>query len=191
MAQPGRAGNADEVELGRRIRGARRERGRSLREIAEVAGVSESFLSQVERGVASPSVQSLRRIAAALSVPVVTLLAGPESSGRVVRAGERRRMLDRRGHWVDEFLTPISARRLQVNMTLIEPGFGEPEPYTHNSDEECVVVLEGRLEFETDGERYDLAEGDALLLDPRLPHAFTNPGPDQCRVLWVMTPPSW
>jgi mannose-6-phosphate isomerase-like protein (cupin superfamily) len=44
---------------------------------------------------------------------------------------------------------------------------------------------------ETNGERHELETGDALLIDPRLPHAFFNPGPDQARVIWVMSPPSW
>jgi mannose-6-phosphate isomerase-like protein (cupin superfamily) len=41
------------------------------------------------------------------------------------------------------------------------------------------------------GASFELDEGDALLINPRLPHSFMNPGPDDTRVLWVMTPPSW
>src|SRR3954463_14270783 len=57
-----------EVDVGERLRDIRRLRRATLRAIAERAGVSESFLSQVERGRASASVASLRRIAGALGV---------------------------------------------------------------------------------------------------------------------------
>jgi transcriptional regulator with XRE-family HTH domain len=83
----------DDRELGRRIRSLREEKGLSLRAVAEGAGVSESFLSQVERSVASPSVASLRRIAEALGESLASFFAGPGGAGRLVRVGDRRRMV--------------------------------------------------------------------------------------------------
>ena len=62
-----------EVDVGERLRSIRRLRRATLRTIAERAGVSESFLSQVERGKASASIGSLRRIANALGVAVAYL----------------------------------------------------------------------------------------------------------------------
>jgi transcriptional regulator with XRE-family HTH domain len=180
------------TELGQRIRSVRIERGLSLREVGNAAGVSESFVSQVERGLASPSVLSLRRIAQALDVETAELLvADGATSGYLVRARDRGRFHDPRREWVDEFLTPRSARKLQINMTEISAGHGITEPYSHDSDEECILVLEGRLTMTANGDRYELEDGDALLINPRLPHSFLNPGPDRARVLWVMTPPSW
>src|SRR5262245_46627956 len=55
-----------EVDLGARIRALRLARGATLRELSAQAGVTESFLSQVERGVASPSIATVQRIARAL-----------------------------------------------------------------------------------------------------------------------------
>ena len=58
---------ADEIPIGRSLREARRRRGLTLKAVAEEAGVTESFLSQVERDIASPSIATLRRIAVALA----------------------------------------------------------------------------------------------------------------------------
>jgi transcriptional regulator with XRE-family HTH domain len=180
-----------ESELGQRIRDARQALGLSLRTVGDAAGISQSFLSQVERGVASPSVAALVRIADAVGRPVAALLAGSDPAQRLVRAADRRRLVHPRKRWVDEFLTPPAARRLQVNLTVIEPGFDSEQPHEHASDEECVIVLEGQARIGVNGEYFDLAEGDALLLDPRLPHSFANPGDVPARVLWIMTPPSY
>jgi predicted transcriptional regulator len=50
----------DAVELGAIIRERRHAQGMSLSQLAEQAGVSTSFVSQVERGVANPTLSSLK-----------------------------------------------------------------------------------------------------------------------------------
>jgi transcriptional regulator with XRE-family HTH domain len=183
---------AEEPELGRRMRELRESAGLSLRTVAVAADVSESFLSQVERGVASPSVASLRRIAAALGESVGSFFQGPGGAGKVVRVSERRRLVHPQRRWEDVLLTPRESKRLQVILSTIEPGAGSgKEPYAHDSDEECVVVLKGRMDFWVDGERFALSEGDSLLFESRRPHRNRNPGPTKAEVLWVITPPSY
>jgi transcriptional regulator with XRE-family HTH domain len=178
--------------LGGQIRSLRERKGLSLRTVADAAGVSESFLSQVERGVASPSVASLRRVAEALGESVGALFDGPALQGKIVRVPERRRLVHPQRQWEDVLLTPASSRRLQVILSTIEADAGSgDEPYSHESDEECVVVLKGRLEFWVGEERFDLDEGDSLTFESRQPHRNRNPGPGKAEVLWVLTPPSY
>jgi transcriptional regulator with XRE-family HTH domain len=176
-------------ELGQRIRELRRAKGIILRDAAERAGVSESFLSQVERGLANPSVASLRRIAEALREPVASLFVGEESAGMVVRAGERRRMAHPRQAYSDYLLTPPTARKLQIIQSVIGPGKGSgKEPYSHPADEECVIIVEGELDVTVAGETHSLEKGDCLLIDPRQEHGFHNPTGEATTVLWVMSP---
>jgi mannose-6-phosphate isomerase-like protein (cupin superfamily) len=79
-----------------------------------------------------------------------------------------------------------------VILSTIEPGAGSgPESYAHDSDEECVVVLGGRLEFWVEEERFELQHGDALLFESRRPHRNRNPGPGSAEVLWIITPPNY
>jgi len=61
--------------LGNFIRTQRRLANLTLREMAELAKVSNPYLSQVERGLHEPSVRVLRSIAAALNMSAETLLA--------------------------------------------------------------------------------------------------------------------
>src|SRR6476646_9878763 len=82
-----------EVDLGARIRARRLARHETLRELAAEAAVTESFLSQVERGVASPSIASVQRIARALDTSIAELFAADESAGIVVRLRDRRRVV--------------------------------------------------------------------------------------------------
>jgi transcriptional regulator with XRE-family HTH domain len=183
---------AEELDLGRKVRELREARGLSLKALAERAGVSESFVSQVERGVANPSVASLRRLAQALDASVGSLFQGPPTNSRVVRSNERARFTHPSRGWEDFLVTPRDAKRLQVIVSMIEAGEGSgDEPYAHDSDEECVVVLKGNLEFRVGTDEYLLGEGDSLLFESRIPHWNRNPGPSKAEVMWISTPPSY
>ena len=181
-----------EVDLGARIRALRVRRGATLRQLADQASVTESFLSQVERGVASPSIASVQRIARALGQSIAQLFAADEASSSVVRVRERRRIVYQGLGAVDEFLTRATDGKLQVILSTIEPGGGTgDEAYTHESDEEVVVVLEGSLDLWVGGEHCRLEAGDAVTHSSRVPHRNTNPGPGVARVLFCITPPSF
>jgi transcriptional regulator with XRE-family HTH domain len=181
-----------EVDLGARIRALRLARHLTLRRLAADAGVTESFLSQVERGVAAPSIASVQRIARALGQSIAELFAADERAGIVVRARDRRRVVYQGLGAIDEFLTRATDGRLQVIMSTIEPGGGTgDEAYTHESDEEVVVVLEGSLDLWVGPEHFRLEAGDAVTHSSRLPHRNTNPGPGVARILFCITPPSF
>jgi mannose-6-phosphate isomerase-like protein (cupin superfamily) len=111
---------------------------------------------------------------------------------RVVRRGERRQFVHPKRQWRDYLLTPNLTGKLQVILSIIEPGGGSgEEPYAHDSDEECVLVLRGRLEFSVGVDSYLLEEGDSIVFESRTPHRNRNPGPGQAEVLWITTPPSY
>jgi transcriptional regulator with XRE-family HTH domain len=192
MLQKSDLGTADELRLGQRLRQLRRDRHLTLRALAERAGMTESFLSQVEREVASPSIASVQRIARALGLSIAELFAEQPSPGRVVRREARRRVAYPGLGAVDEFLTAGHDGRLQVILSTIGPGGGTgDEAYAHDSDEEVVIVLDGSLELWVADEHYVLREGDTITHDSRLPHRNRNPGEVPARVLFCMTPPSF
>jgi transcriptional regulator with XRE-family HTH domain len=183
---------ATELQLGARIRVLRQARHLTLRDVAERSGVTESFLSQVERDVTSPSIATVQRIARALDVAIAQLFAEEPETGRVVRREARRRIEYPGLRAVDEFLTANMAGRLQVILSTIQPGGGTgAEPYTHDSDEEVVVVLSGVLDLWVSDEHYVLREGDAITFPSRLPHWNANHGDRPATVLFCLTPPSF
>ena len=77
------------MRIGKRVRELRNENELSLRELGKRAGVTASFLSQVENDQVSPSLNSLQSIATALNVPMFSLL-NDTPNGNVVRGDEAR-----------------------------------------------------------------------------------------------------
>lgn len=178
--------------IGRRLREVRRQRHITLKQVAEAAEVSESFISQVERGAANPSVATLGRIADFLGETIGSLFLGDGATGTVVRARERRRMNLPSRVEEEYLLTPPSAKQIQVFYAVIsEGGNSGDEPYSHGGEEECVIVVSGQLIMGTNGRRHHLETGDSLLLDPRLPHSYHNPGPGPATTIWVVSPPGY
>lgn len=181
-----------QIELGERLRGMRTTRRLSLRHVAERSGLTASFISQVERGRASPSIASLGRLAAVLEVSVAKLFEPAPRTGRLVRRDERRTIRLRGLGEVDEYVTADQAGMLQVALTTFEVGGRSAEqPFVHESNEECVLVLEGQLEVVVGEDRYLLEVGDAVTYSPQTAHLARNVGPAPARAIFVLTPPSF
>jgi DNA-binding XRE family transcriptional regulator len=75
--------------LGRRLRAAREERGGRLVDVAERAGISPQYLSEIERGRKEPSSEMIAAVTGALGVDLASLLLGIAGDVRQVRGGIR------------------------------------------------------------------------------------------------------
>ena len=177
---------SEDEHVGARVREIRRTHRLSARELASRAGVSAAYLSRLENGRLSPTVSTLTRIMRAMGEPVSNAFGDRDLNGPVVRVQDRR-VIRERG--VDDYLlSPTRSGRLEVLETVIQPGGDSGDAYSHPGHEECVVVLEGAFRMWVNGAEYDLTPGDAITFPCRLPHRWKNPGRDETRVLWVLTP---
>jgi len=102
------------MELGNRLRARRQELGLSLRELAERVGLTASFLSQIERDLASPSIESLRKISNALEVPIFHFLVEPDAKSPVVRRGERALLKLPDSNLTYQLMTPDLNRKMEA-----------------------------------------------------------------------------
>ena len=182
-----------DVDVGDRLRAIRKLRRVTLRTVAERAELSESFLSQVERGRANASVASLKRIAAALGVNVADLF---EPNGKPSRA----RVLLRESRPALTFgtlgrkymLTPRPLEHLQVIVGELDAGGSTgDEPYTHGDSEELLVVVDGSVHLQLGTEVFELRTGDSIDYRSSTPHRLTNAGDGTAEVMWIISPPSY
>lgn len=164
-----------------------------MKDVAEASGLTESFISQVERDSVNPSVASLLRITAALGVHIADLFDKVvQPNGRVVRRSQRSRLLYPGLASTDALLSPNLQGKLQVTWAESDPdGSSGDQPYTHPGDEECIVVVKGTLEVCVGEERYVLHAGDAITFESRTPHQWKNVGRGRMEAIWIVTPPSY
>jgi len=180
------------LELGERLRAVRQLRRLTLREVATAAGVSESFVSQLERGRSSASVATLQRLAAAVGIEISDLFAAePQAGPRVLRREERQQL--EWGHLGRKaLLTPKPFHSLEVVAAAFDPGGSTgDEPYTHGDSEELLLVLAGRVQLQLGSELLDLSTGDSVNYRSSTAHRVSNPGAEPAEVLFVIRPPSY
>jgi transcriptional regulator with XRE-family HTH domain len=176
--------------LGARVRKLRQERGLTLKALGAQAGLSHPFLSQLERGLARPSLGSIERIAGALGVPVTELWADNSAPARprVVRHGEARQ-IDHELAGSPGGLREISPLGEALSVHEWTGGSRRwPNESVALAGQALVFVIRGSLEVEVGGDVHALAEGDALLFDGRLPHRMRRTGGPATRALVVVTP---
>lgn len=193
IAKSTEAGAPSEIDVGARLRAIRHLRRATLKSVAERANLSESFLSQIERGKASASVASLTRIAAVLGVTVADLfeLHSARADPRVLRRAARPTLGF--GNRARKYLlTPRPLENLEVFTAEFVPGGSTgDEPYTHGESEELVVVLGGRIQLQLGERLFELEQGDSIEYLSSTPHRVVNAGDEVAEVMWVISPPSY
>lgn len=180
----------EDADLGLRIATFRQLRGMSLRALAAEAGVSSSFLSQLERGQTNASIASLRKIASALGVTPAQLLdSGAGHTRGVLKAKDRPHIpLDGAEKYVFA-LPPL--RNLEIYSGVFNPrGSTGAEPYEHGNSQEVLIVISGRIVLELGDERYELDKSDSIEFLSSVPHRVVNESGDTAEVLWICSPPT-
>ena len=179
-------------QVGRRLRSARRRRGLTLAALASRAGMSESFLSQLERGLTGASLDSLQRLTQALEMRVGDLFEASEVDSPRVLHAEQRPIMELWHLGAKTLLTPRWSEDLEVLICRLGPeGSTGDEPYTHGDSDELFLVLEGVVDLELDGRLHRMTTSDSITYRSSVPHRVINRGDGDAEGLWAISPPSF
>lgn len=189
------------MNVGERIKRVRREKGLTLKAVETLSGVSAAHLSEIERGVTSPTMGSLLRIARALAKSIAYFLEENELGEiSLVNAKDRvRESIGARGSasnskstrssaLIERLTIGIPGGRLHARRVELPVDCGyRTQAHTH-SGFEAIVVLRGRVLARAGESAVELAEGDAIHFDASLPHAYSNASRSESAVLvWIAT----
>ncbi len=175
--------------IGARIRALRLRKGMTIPVLAQLAGLSPGFVSQVETGKASLSLDSLGRIAEALGLCTGDLLEAPPAP-RIVRARCRPRVRWGSSPEVEYLAPPVEANQLQGALLRLQPG-GLAGGCDHaHPGQELLWVLSGTVRLLQGGHEIELTDGDSALLEGRVPHTYEAVGAEEAQFLVVTVPPA-
>lgn len=177
-------------QLGQFVSQFRKLRGLSVRGLASAAGVSSSFVSQLENGRTNASVASLRKLASALGVTPAELLDGKNGHTRGILRADDRPHLPLNG--ADKYVVSMPPmRNLEVYAGHFEPGGSTgDEAYVHGNAQEIIVVTTGTIVVQLAGEDYILHRNDSIEFLTSVPHLVRNDSDEEAEILWVMSPPT-
>jgi transcriptional regulator with XRE-family HTH domain len=195
------------------LRKERLRRNMTLEQLSQRTGLSKSFLSQIERGLAQPSITSLKKIAHQLGMSEVNFTASEENNHhpwkftadsvagkddgaeyigdvKIVRATRRKGLTLPGSDVVYELLTPDLNRKIEVMYLRTAKGehSGE-EPMSDPFGEKFGLVLRGVFEVRVRDDIYRLEAGDSIYFPAHFPHSWQGVEGDSIEVIWVLTPP--
>ncbi|MFD5883012.1 XRE family transcriptional regulator [Streptomyces yangpuensis] len=177
------------IEVGRVIRSCRKRSGVSMAVLAARSGLSQPFLSQLERGLTTPSLSSIYRIAEALEVSPGTFLRPPARPGAVSHERDPQviRVEESAGQVARVLIPGGRSALMEAYEHHFEPGQGERGWFEHTG-EDFLYVLEGEVVLEVEGEEpLTLRAGQSAHHRGEVPHRCRLSGPAPARTLLVIT----
>jgi transcriptional regulator with XRE-family HTH domain len=175
------------VALGEAIRQRRQGRGLTLNQVAGLSGLSQPFLSQVERGLARPSLRSIGRIATALGTSSIGLLAigKGDNATDVMRAEDRDALHQSEANPGAQVLPLVRGDR-QMRAVEFTGHVSQWEGYFLHRNDEFMYVIEGGIEVDLDGEVTELTAGDTVYYSGGVAHRWRTAGEAPSRVMVVI-----
>lgn len=178
-------------ELGQKINEIRNSKGMTLKDLSEKTGLSVGFLSQVERGLTSIAILSLKSIAEALDTDLSVFFAPPKKNcSLVLRSYEQESFQYENNSFILSNLSgEMKDRNMEITHVTILPADEKGAPaISPHAGEEFIYVLEGVLTLYYNDEEYTLYPGDSAHYKATEPHTWRNKTNRLVKILSVNTP---
>lgn len=177
-----------DLNIGEKIAQYRKSKDLSIRELAKMAEVTPSLLSQIERGLANPSVNSLKSIANALNAPLFTFFTSEIiKEDLIVRGNNRKKViLPGADNVIYEMLTPGINDNLEFAIMDLSPKSSSCTDYIHHNGYEIAYVLEGEVILHLDDEEFDLKKEDSVKIPAGIKHRWENNSDIEAKVIFAV-----
>jgi transcriptional regulator with XRE-family HTH domain len=174
--------------VGEKLRAFRKERGLSIRVLADRAGLSPNTISLIENNSTSPTVTTLYSIANVLDVPLSAFFVEDENGEevRLVRAHDNERTVIP-GVKVSVMPGDVLDRRVHILHFVVETGKGSGDDQMVHPGDELVICIQGELEYRVKDTIYNLKEQDSLAFNAGFPHSFYNRSRTETHFLILIT----
>jgi len=183
----------DDINIGEKISEYRKIKNLSIRDLAKLTDVTPSLLSQIERGLANPSLNTLKTIGKALEVPLFTFFTTSANTKElVVKADKRKKMiLPGRENILYELLSPDLSGSIEFALMELVPNSDSADELLEHEGEEVAFVQEGKVKLYLDDNSIVLDTGDSVRIPRGVRHKWENPHDTNARVIFAITPPSF
>jgi XRE family transcriptional regulator, regulator of sulfur utilization len=178
--------------IGKKLKSSRLKRDKTIQELADTSHVSSNMISRIERGLTTPSVEILMKLADALGVSLSYFVEEAEKGSTIVHTpagkGEPIFFFEDK-HQISSLTRGLRDPGFSVFVDTLEPHCDSGDGGMVHTGEEFAMVLDGEVEFIIDGDHFLLNQGDSIAFKATLPHRWANPSSRQARVLWAVSPP--
>ncbi|MEG1411738.1 MAG: cupin domain-containing protein [Terrisporobacter sp.] len=177
-----------DINIGEKIAQYRKNQSMSIRDLAKLAEVTPSLLSQIERGLANPSVNSLKSIANALNAPLFTFFTSEVIKEDLIVRGDNRKKVIIPGadNVVYEVLAPGTSDNLEFAIMDLSPKSSSCTDHIHHNGYEIAYVLEGKVNLYLDNEKFELNKEDSVKIPVGVKHKWENDTDKRSKVVFAV-----
>jgi len=184
----------DANRLAERLSFYRKLNGLSLEQVATRAGITKSYLSKLERGLSSPTIATLLRLAQALGRSAEQLIGEKGQDDDIVLVKERDRIpftrsKEREGY-VYEAIAASRTRKAMAPFIMSPPSkVDEKTALASHAGEELIFMVSGVMEMVFADRVIRLEAGDSLYFNASIPHRSRSLGKQPAKALVVVSIP--
>ncbi|MCF6179023.1 MAG: helix-turn-helix domain-containing protein [Geopsychrobacter sp.] len=178
--------------IGKKLKSSRLKRDKTIQKLADKSHVSSNMISRIERGLTTPSVEILMKLADALGVSLSYFVEEAEKGSTVVfnPAGQGDPIFFfENKHQIFSLTQGLRDPGFSVFIDVLEPSCDSGEGGMVHTGEEFAMVLDGSLDFVIEGDLFHLEVGDSIAFKASLPHRWQNKSGQQVKILWIVSPP--
>src|SRR6056297_426509 len=177
--------------IGKKLKSTRLRNDMTIQELSEDSGVSSNMISRIERGLTTPSVEILMKLANTFGMSINYFVEEAEKGSTVIYTrkdqGEPIFFFEDK-HQILSLTQGLRDPNFTVFQDILEEGCSSGDGGMVHTGEEFAFVLEGHLQFTIDGDVIDLRDGDSIVFKASLSHRWRNLHPGRTKVLWVVSP---
>lgn len=183
----------NEVDISKNISEYRKRKGLTIKELANLTGVTSSLLSQIEKGSANPSINTLKQISNALDIPLFNFFINDvPTESLVVRKDSRKKIIFAEDDsFTYELLTPNSKGEIEFMLMKIPSKESSSKELFSHKGEEVAYVIKGSVCLYLMDTLIELNCGDSVKIPPHSNHKWENKSDFDCEVVFALTPPSF
>jgi len=176
--------------IGERIKHLRKSHKMTLKMISEKTDLSISFLSQLEHGKCSITLESLKKISEALNVLPSYFFSPEENQPNNRNITVRKKTMDETEHISDFIYKDLSGnfpnQAFFATLVTLQPRKHGVKPLAHSHrGQEFIYVLEGTLTIILSDDEVQLNAGESVHMESTTPHNWLNQTEDAVKFLYV------
>lgn len=180
------------MEIGEKIKNLRTILGLTQEELAERAELTKGFISQLERGLTSPTIGSLEDVLEALGTNLSDFFKEDVQEKIAFTKDDSFEAIYENGNSILEWIVPNAQKNSMepIIITLNEKG-STSRSYEPFEGEEFGYVIKGKIEFIYGEKKQILKEGDCFYTKCKWERKIVNISNRETKVLWITNPPNF
>lgn len=173
--------------IGLKLKKIREDKKYSLEKVSELTGVSKPSINNIERGLTSPTIDILWKIATGLSVPISYFFSEPKTNYTLTNVNELTKVPDTNEsvniYTIFDWFPTDNFECFYIE--LVQNSKRVSQPHARES-KEIIVVLEGCLTMLLGQEKIICEKDSFFKFDSDVPHTYVNEGPSITKAMIIM-----